>query len=411
MGKNHSILVSVFLVFPVFSITSVLLSSAAFAAPFPAPPSRTAQQQQISPGTNPALFNSDQALEELRIQFPNLQIPKEKTDPARVQWVSSDPQNQGTGARYFIDPFQVARYDDFYDYYEFYRYYDWYDYEFHDQMSRELRDARLAQHWLDVREDLTLRDIDNKALELVREFASAQHAVPPVPGIQGAVTFNFGDHIPRIVSRPNRVTNIMLQPGERVTAIHAGDTTRWQFSPAVSGSGDNETVHIIVKPLVPDISTNLLIMTDRRTYNLDLVSSSTDFIPSVRFSYPDDTMNAWGTFIAQNRARRQNELVLSEGRNLSPENLNFDYEIVGGNNVPWRPVRVFDDGERTFIEMPARFRSMEAPVLMFYEGRQQRLVNYRIQGRFYIVDRLITNRAVLIAGRTRVVIQRNSGRN
>jgi type IV secretion system protein VirB9 len=71
---------------------------------------------------------------------------------------------------------------------------------------------------------------------------------------------------------------------------------------------------------------------------------------------------------------------------------------------------VFDDGVKTYIEMPRQYQSMEAPVLLFYEGRQQKLVNYRVRDRFYVVDRIMTRRAVLIAGNTRVVIERKNER-
>jgi type IV secretion system protein VirB9 len=127
----------------------------------------------------------------------------------------------------------------------------------------------------------------------------------------------------------------------------------------------------------------------------------------VRFSYPDDAIRSWNSFIAESRAKKQSEVVLAEGTNLSPDDLYFDYKIVKGNEVPWKPVRVFDDGTKTYIEMPSGYRSMEAPVLLFYEGQQQKLVNYRVKDRFYVADRIMSKKAVLIAGKTRVVIERN----
>ena len=192
-----------------------------------------------------------------------------------------------------------------------------------------------------------------------------------------------------------------------MTAVHAGDTARWQISPARSGPDGQETVHVIIKPLMPDIRTNLLIMTDRRTYNLDLLSSVNDFIPAVRFSYPDDVLNSWNTFIAEARKKKDSEVVLADAYSLSPDSLYFGYEISTKNKtLPWKPVRVFDDGMKTYIEMPARYKSLEAPVLMFYEGKQLKLVNYRVKDRYYIVDRVMTGRAVLMAGQSRVVIER-----
>jgi type IV secretion system protein VirB9 len=163
---------------------------------------------------------------------------------------------------------------------------------------------------------------------------------------------------------------------------------------------------VIVKPLVPDISTNLVVMTDRRTYNLDLVAHTTDFIPSVRFNYPDEVMAGWSAFIAGTREKQQSDVVLAEGYRLSPENLYFGYTITKGKNLAWSPVRVFDDGTKTYIEMPAKYHALEAPVLMLYEGKQQKLVNYRVKDRFYVVDRVMTTKAVLMIGQSRVIIER-----
>jgi type IV secretion system protein TrbG len=53
------------------------------------------------------------------------------------------------------------------------------------------------------------------------------------------------------------------------------------------------------------------------------------------------------------------------------------------------PLRAFDDGRQTFIEFAASIAVGEAPPL-FVIGREgtAELVNYRMRGRFYIVDRL-----------------------
>jgi type IV secretion system protein VirB9 len=388
---------------------AVLQSDGAFAA-IPKPTPRPAQEAKETREVK--LSDPASALEKLREQYPNLNIP----DSSDIRWIT--PTGKGAEADiqkalennavlFSPNPYQVARYEDENEENSERGVSYSAPAESNDFTEQEVRDARLAQHWLDVKEDLALREIDNKALALVQEFSEAKNAIPPVQGQNGALNYNYGDHIPKIICRPNRITDIALQPGEKVTAVHAGDTTRWQVNPAKSGTGEGETVHVIIKPLAPDISTNLLVMTDRRTYNLDLVSSNREFIPSVRFSYPDDAIQNWNTFIAENRAKRQNELVLAEGANLSPDDLYFGYEIVKGKEAPWRPVRVFDDGSKTYIELPSKYKSMEAPVLLFYEGQQQKLVNYRVKDRFYIVDRIMTKKAVLIAGKTRVVIERN----
>lgn len=274
----------------------------------------------------------------------------------------------------------------------------------------ELREIQKAQHWLDIQEDLTLRKIDERALALVKEFAKATHAVTPTQGQNGAVTYTYGSLIPKVVCRPNRVTDIALQPGEKVNAVHAGDTVRWQISPAKSGSGVSEVIHVVIKPLMPDISTNLLVMTDRRTYNFDLVASDKNYIPALRFSYPQDTLNDWNTFIAANRAQQEKDVALEPSYAMSAEDLFFGYKIVDKKKVPWKPIRVFDDGTKTYIQMPKKYRALEAPVVLFYEGKRQKLVNYRVKGELYIVDRVMSEKAVMIAGSSQIMIVREKVR-
>ena len=388
-------------------IIALLQSDAAFAAIPKAAPRLPRETREVT------LPDPNRALEKLREQYPNLNIPASSD----IRWIT--PTGKGAEADiqkaiennavlFSPNPYQEARYEDEEEY-ENENYSDPpQQADGAEPADQEVRDARLAQYWLDVKEDLALREIDNKALELVQEFSQAKNAIPPVQGQNGALNYNYGDHIPKIVCSPNRITDIALQPGEKVTAVHAGDTARWQVNPAKSCADEAETVHVIIKPLAPDISTTLLVMTDRRTYNLDLVSSNREFIPSVRFSYPDDAIRSWNAFIAENKAKRQSEVVLSEGVNLSPDNLYFGYEVVKGKEAPWKPIRIFDDGVKTYIEMPSKYKSMEATVLLFYEGQQQKLVNYRVKDRFYIVDRIMTKKAVLIAGKTRVIIERKS---
>ena len=52
-------------------------------------------------------------------------------------------------------------------------------------------------------------------------------------------------------------------------------------------------------------------------------------------------------------------------------------------------MRAFDDGRKVYIQFPSRLDQGEAPPL-FVVGRNgdSQLVNYRINGSYYIVDRL-----------------------
>ena len=65
---------------------------------------------------------------------------------------------------------------------------------------------------------------------------------------------------------------------------------------------------------------------------------------------------------------------------------------------PWAPLRVFDDGQKTYVQFPPKVAVTEAPPLFVlgHNGDAQ-LVNYRVKGDWYVVDRLF-DRAELRLG-------------
>lgn len=186
----------------------------------------------------------------------------------------------------------------------------------------------------------------------------------------------------RLYAAPERVTDIALQPGEVVVSVAAGDTARWTVGDTTSGTGASRRVHILVKPFASGLATNLVITTDRRAYHLQLESTSATAMAALSWTYPQDEL------IAIRRAAEQEKATPPVATGLAVERLQFGYAITG-DNPPWRPLRAFDDGRQTYIEFPASIAVGEAPPLFVLgpTGDAQ-LVNYRVSGRFYVVDRL-----------------------
>jgi type IV secretion system protein VirB9 len=149
-----------------------------------------------------------------------------------------------------------------------------------------------------------------------------------------------------------------------------------------SGSGADKRTHILVKPFAAGLTTNLVITTDRRSYHLSLASTSGTAMAALSWTYPQDQL------IALRRAAAKAEEAAPVSTGLALDQLHFDYQI-SGDQPAWRPLRAFDDGRQTFIELPASSAVGEVPPLFVVDekGRAQ-LVNYRLRGRFYVVDRL-----------------------
>ncbi|MCC8943105.1 P-type conjugative transfer protein TrbG [Bradyrhizobium sp. Arg68] len=222
----------------------------------------------------------------------------------------------------------------------------------------------------------------------------------PRRSADGSVKYLFGATLPTLVCTPLEVCSIQLQPGEVVNDVHAGDTARWKITPATSGAGADATTFVVVKPTDAGLVTNLFITTDRRTYTIKLTSTQKDWIPVLSFDYPDDVNRAWAAYRSA-QAKQINATTLPTGENLAGLDFNFRLR---GDSPRWRPQRVYSDGHKTYIQFPSSDFGGEAPALValgndggLFSSPSEQLVNYRVIGDRYVVDKVL-DRAALITG-------------
>ncbi|MCW8176315.1 P-type conjugative transfer protein TrbG [Verminephrobacter aporrectodeae subsp. tuberculatae] len=248
--------------------------------------------------------------------------------------------------------------------------------------------------------------LDDKEIHGVR-LAEEWKMNPDQPrrGEDGSVKYLFGATLPTLVCTPLQVCSIRLQPGEVVNDVHAGDTTRWKITPATEGRDAETTTLIIVKPTNAGLTTNLIVTTDRRVYTIKLASMPSEWIPVLSFDYPDDMQRQWAAHRAQ-QARTTFNNTLTTGQNVA--NLDFNFHM-SGDSPSWRPLRVYSDGSKTYIQFPSSTFNDEAPALVALGNDGEQLVNYRVIGDRYVVDKVL-DRAALIVGvgrrQTKVEISR-----
>lgn len=221
-------------------------------------------------------------------------------------------------------------------------------------------------------------------LKTVRSATRSATVEPVALGfIAGAQVYPFSEGtIFTGYAAPGLVTDIILQPGENLVAVASGDTTRWVIGDTTSGSGNGKQTHILVKPISAGLLTNLVITTDRRAYHVRLVSTSATALSSMRWTYPQDEL------LAVQRKAEAAQVAAPLATGIAIDQLNFNYGI-SGDRPGWRPLRVFDDGMKTYVEFPASLGVGEAPPLFVLaaDGKAE-LVNYRQRERFYVVDRI-----------------------
>ncbi len=158
--------------------------------------------------------------------------------------------------------------------------------------------------------------------------------------------------------------SVDLAKDEEIISISMGDSTAWQIVPSVN--------RFFIKPIDQDATTNMTIITSKRTYFFELYAQEAtdirdpDMVFNVRFLYPDeDQEDNIRTFA-----------VASEDSDLAhPEKYNFNYSISGHEEIA--PIKIYDDGEFTYIQF--RDKNAEIPsVLAVDKDARESIVNYHM---------------------------------
>jgi P-type conjugative transfer protein TrbG len=239
--------------------------------------------------------------------------------------------------------------------------------------------------------------VEKTGVAAIADANASATTQPTTDGFLNAI--QYYDYAPGIVytavTSPGYVTTIALRPGEKLITAAAGDTTRWVVDSVQSGSGETAQTLLLVKPRKADLQTNLLVTTDQRVYALDLTSGdSGTYHTMIAWNYPfgDVVMIRNQVALQQTAAQAMggNRGAVATGLDLSKSNFNYLILKQKRSATPeWCPLRAFDDGQKTFIQFPPKITVTEAPPLFVMgRGGDAQLVNYRVKGDWYIVDRL-----------------------
>lgn len=257
-------------------------------------------------------------------------------------------------------------------------------------------DADLADKYFTAKNP-TLTNAEKAGVAITQKWQDANEFTGPLPGPDGAVRYLFGASQPTVVCAVMKVCDVELQPGEEVISLNVGDK-RFTIDPGITTSPEGEVQHLIIQPADVGLETTLIVGTNRRTYRMKLVSTRSEYMAAVVFTYPEDAMKKWAALRAKNEKARQEKTMPETGEFMG--DLDFHYTVSG--NASWKPLRVYNDGKRTIIQMPIGMPKNEAPALLvvkagvFTDG-DPGLVNYRLQGDRYIVDSVF-EKAILVAG-------------
>lgn len=188
---------------------------------------------------------------------------------------------------------------------------------------------------------------------------------------------------------------IEFEQGETVQTISMGDTTAWQTT--VMGN------KLFLKPVGTYPETNMTILTNKRTYHFELDAKEVatiindDILFYVKFIYPEtDDKN----IVIFNTSKTRDDMPDLTDLNK----YNFNYEFAGSDSVA--PIKVFDDGEFTYLEFEDKSAELPAVFAVNSDG-YERLVNFRMVGNYLVIEQIVTQ-LTLRSGSDIVCIYNNS---
>ena len=112
---------------------------------------------------------------------------------------------------------------------------------------------------------------DGPPTERIDQANKAARVEPAKDGYINAIqTYPYAEGaLYQVYAAVSQVTEIALEPGEKLVSFSSGDTLRWVVGDTTSGEGASARVHLLMKPVHPGLQTNGLITTDRRSYHLN----------------------------------------------------------------------------------------------------------------------------------------------
>lgn len=203
----------------------------------------------------------------------------------------------------------------------------------------------------------------------------------------------------RINGKAKVQATIMFGEDEMIENVAIGDSQSWQVTP-------NKRANLLfVKPLSPTASTNMTVVTNKRTYLFDLVASPRNKpLYVLKFDYPVDPEEQAQEMLAARETANDAELAAASDPYavVDPSSLNFEWS--GEGRAQLLPAQTFDDGNSTFLTWAA---GVPVPaILVKDEEGTEGPVNFTVRGDTVIVDGVPAS-IILRSGKDSAVLTNN----
>ncbi|MDR0474754.1 MAG: TrbG/VirB9 family P-type conjugative transfer protein [Treponema sp.] len=241
--------------------------------------------------------------------------------------------------------------------------------------------------------------------EQVVQRSMQEAMVTPQNFIGGTQFYDYNEYKQYpVVCKVLSLTVIQLENGETPIGVpYLSDTMRWELTGDVWRTVDGLSVQLImIKPLEPGLTTNMILVTNQRIYQFVLTSTRDSYMPMIKFRYP----LSHNKFITAETLRREIEQGEREEEGYY---LSYNYKIVSGWALTgwfkpdWQPIEAWDDGHKTYLRLPRGVLQREYPTVF---EKSNYIINYRVNENIMIMDKLITDVTLRLNGKRVKVIKK-----
>ena len=207
----------------------------------------------------------------------------------------------------------------------------------------------------------------------------------------------------QVITQTYHSTLILFEPGEEILETpYVSEPDVWRFSRGIGLKNGVPQHHLLVKPDYSNLNSTLVVVTDRRVYQMELVSTKTTYMPTVQWLYPQTIADGetWKQY--------QEEKLFTEQGNVRRDQVSFDYKMRHSVfKIPtWLPTQVYDDGQRTYIILNDKSLLTEYPAVF---NEKNEIINYRVKDNIIIIDNLIEKVTLNLDGK-KVTIEKKKGK-
>ena len=259
-------------------------------------------------------------------------------------------------------------------------------------------------------ENYSLSPMEQKSIEMAKKWINNNSKIERQK--DGSLAFYYGDNMPSLICKPLSATVIKLGKDEVLKDIKSGDADRWKFD-TVKDAADGRTF-VLVKPTKANIMTNLIIFTDKRIYNIKLVSTATTWTPSISFIYnnsvdantkddskssfltPQKTSSETKAQIPKPAPKTTKKTTTKKGEKKKKS------KYVIKSNGLWKPKHVYTKKGSTYIDIGDEDKSSFR--LYVINSNKNKTIRYRYKNNKLIIKSIIKKAILVKDGFTKTVI-------